>query len=328
MRCVPRWPPKAAQRRRLGRRTLQASQRQDVNAPFGVINAFKPPGPSSAAFGSWVRRISGASAVGHWGTLDPTACGVLVLALGKATRLLPLLPDARKRYVFELVPGARTTTGDATGEVSVRAPVPPKWASGLAEIAVSLVGPMTQIPPMHSAVKVDGRPLYQAARQGHDVPRAPRATTIHELRVIGSETSVARLYVDCAAGTYVRVLCEELGRRLDLPAHMGALLRVASGPFVLADSVRPDQIQAAPSGCIIDPLRVLEHPRVDLDDRGAQRFAHGNEIQLPAVAGAAAPEGAAPLAGEVLVTHAGALVGCGYLTRRDDTRLLAPSRVF
>lgn len=289
--------------------------------PFGFINAFKPPGPSSASFGGWVKRVSRATAVGHWGTLDPTACGVLVLALGKATRLLPLLPDARKQYVFELVPGERTDTGDATGTVVAKATVPPSWASGLCAAAASLVGTLTQVPPMHSAVKVDGRPLYVAARKGQEVARGPRAVTIHVLRVIESGASSARLFVECEAGTYVRVLCEELGRRLDLPARMGALLRIAAGSFSLGDSARPDEIAAGVDGCLIDPLSVLANPRVELDDFGAQRFVHGNEVRLQSAH-------SSPLVDEVLVTRAGVLIGSGRVTRHDDAHVLAPTRVF
>jgi tRNA pseudouridine55 synthase len=293
-----------------------------IRTPFGFINAFKPPGPSSASFGNWVKQLAGGAPVGHWGTLDPTACGVLVLAVGKATKLLPLLPHARKQYVFELVVGVSTDSGDATGAVIATSPVPAQWARALDDVAASLVGPHTQIPPMHSAVKVDGRPLYRAARLGLDVPRTPRPTVIHSLRAIAHEGATARLFVECDAGTYVRVLCEEIGRRLGVPARMGALLRVASGPFVIRDSVRPDQIGHDLAGCLIDPLVVLAHPRVELDAMETRRFAHGNEIRLTTVSQI---EGGA---GDVLVTSRGTFLGCGRLIVRDGTQLLAPTHVF
>ena len=299
------------------------------SASFGFINAFKPPGPSSAAFGNWVKHVCGAEAVGHWGTLDPTACGVLVLAVGKATKLLPLLPHARKKYVFELVVGVRTDTGDAKGAVIEELPVSDGWASELDAAASSLVGSLTQIPPMHSAVKVDGQPLYRLARKGRDVPRAPRATEIFELRVISHDKRTARLFIDCEAGTYVRVVCEELGRRIGLPAHMGALLRIASGPFVLRDSVTPQKIATDRTGCITNPLSVLANSRIELDERAAWRFAHGNEVHLSTSHGAVDLESTArPPATEVLVTRDGALVGCGFLLARDGATLLTPTRVF
>jgi len=301
------------------------------SATFGFINAFKPPGPSSAAFGNWVKHVCGAEAVGHWGTLDPTACGVLVLAVGKATKLLPLLPHARKKYVFELVVGERTDTGDAKGVIVERTPVSEGWASALASVASSLVGSVTQIPPMHSAVKIGGQPLYRLARKGQHVPRAPRAVEIFELRVIAHEERTARLLIVCEAGTYVRVVCEELGRRLGLPARMGALLRIASGPFELRDSVTPQTIATDLDSCITSPLTVLANPRVELDERGAWRFAHGNEVQLaPDICsnGPLGPFDSQESAPEVLVTRDGALVGCGVLVARGGTKLLAPTRVF
>jgi tRNA pseudouridine55 synthase len=295
------------------------------SAPFGFINAFKPPGPSSAAFGGWVRHACVAAAVGHWGTLDPTACGVLVLALGKATKLLPLLPHDRKRYIFELVLGSRTETGDWTGAPLEKAPITTGWERTLSHVAASLVGPLTQIPPMHSAVKVDGRPLYQAARAGHEVARSPRTVTIDSLAVVGCDRDRARLAVACSAGTYVRTLCEEIGRRLGIPAHMGALLRVAAGPFELHDSVLPNDIALDAAGCLIDPLTVLTYPHLELDDRAARRFAHGNDIHLRPETDIGAVASPSPT---VLVTHNGELIGFAMLIRHDDERRLAPMHVF
>jgi tRNA pseudouridine55 synthase len=295
-------------------------------APFGFINAFKPPGPSSAAFGNWVKHALHATAVGHWGTLDPAACGVLVLAVGKATKLLPLLPHARKSYVFELVAGERTDSGDAHGAVIEKVSVGEHWGDALAAAAASLTGSVTQIPPMYSAVKVDGQPLYRLARKGRELPRAPRPIEIFSLRVIAQNASGARLFIECEAGTYVRVVCEELGRCLGLPARMGALLRVASGPFALRDSVRPATIASDPLGSLIDPLAVLSNRRVELDERAAQRFAHGNEVRLTSKSGAVERNSTGDV--EVLVTRDGQLVGCGVLFARDGTESLAPSRVF
>jgi tRNA pseudouridine55 synthase len=298
------------------------------SAAFGFINAFKPPGPSSAAFGNWVKHVCGAEAVGHWGTLDPTACGVLVLAVGKATKLLPLLPHARKKYVFELIVGECTDTGDAKGTVIERMPVMEEWASALPGVASSLVGSLTQIPPMHSAVKIGGQPLYRLARKGQDVARAPRVTEIFELRIIAHDKRKARLVIACEAGTYVRVVCEELGRRLGLPARMGALLRIASGPFELRESVTPQSIATNLAGCITSPLTILANPRIELDERAAWRFVHGNEVQLDHCSnGSLDPLNVQP-ATEVLVTRDGALVGCGLLVVRDGTKMLAPTRVF
>lgn len=295
-------------------------------SPFGFINAFKPTGPSSAAFGNWVKHASGGAAIGHWGTLDPTACGVLVLGVGKATRLLPLIPSSRKQYVFEFVIGERTDTGDATGAVIETAKVGASWAQGLGAAAASMIGSQTQIPPMHSAVKIAGRPLYRSARAGVEIPRAPRATVVYDMRVLPqSEKNRARLFVECEAGTYVRVLCEELGRRLGFPARMGALLRIASGPFRLSDARVCEQIAANFSGCLINPLTILTNPRMNIDALSARRFAHGNEVRLAQNA-AADFEFRSPT-GEVLVTHGETLLGLGDVFARDGVSVLMPTRV-
>ncbi|HXW50946.1 MAG TPA: tRNA pseudouridine(55) synthase TruB [Candidatus Acidoferrales bacterium] len=295
-----------------------------MNPPFGFINAFKPPGPSSAAFGSWVKRVAGGVAVGHWGTLDPMACGVLVLGVGKATRLFPLIADATKSYVFELTVGEQTDSGDRAGTVIARAPVPEDWRERLLHAAAALVGPQLQVPPMHSAVKVAGSPLYRSARMGATVPRAARPTTIWELRVLAHDgrANTARLFVHCDAGTYVRVLCEDLGKKLGLPARMGALLRVASGPFVLRESATSERIARSLHDCLIDPLQVLTNPRHDLSALHAERFCAGNEVRVES------PERVEAVnALDVLVVSDGTLLGTGTFVDREGQTVLAPTRV-
>jgi tRNA pseudouridine55 synthase len=299
-----------------------------LSAPFGFLNAFKPPGPSSAAFGNWVKRLAGGVAVGHWGTLDPMACGVLLLGVGKATRLLPLIADSTKSYVFELVAGEQTESGDAAGAVVATAPVPEGWRERLATAAAALVGTHLQVPPMHSAVKVMGTPLYRSARAGATVPRSARPVTIHELRVLlgANEPRRARMFVRCDAGTYVRVLCEDLGKQVGVPARMGALLRVAAGPFQLRDSVAPAQIARSLEGSLVDPLRVLTQPRYDVDRVRAMRFCAGNEIALDSARTNAAARSAG-VSGDVLVAHEGALLGTAVVIARDTNAVLAPTRV-
>ena len=294
--------------------------------PFGFINAFKPVGVSSAAFGSWVKRLSGASAVGHWGTLDPSACGVLVLALGRATRLLPLLPHARKQYVFELIVGSTTDSGDRTGSLVRSVAVPIDWRARLPQVLRALIGTIEQTPPMHSALKVDGRPLYRSARAGIEVPRPAREVGIYQLRALDenmptardARRASARIFLECDAGTYVRVLCEDIGRELGLPAHMGALVRVAAGNFSLADAWPPDHLQHAIADAISDPLAALTQPRIELDAQTAARFLHGNEIDAPCDHDAQV---------ETLVLHAGRLLGSGRTLAREGQTMLAPVRV-
>jgi tRNA pseudouridine55 synthase len=290
---------------------------------FGFINAFKPPGLSSAALGNWVRRLTGGAPVGHWGTLDPLACGVLLLGVGKAARLFPLITDSRKCYVFELVVGERTDSGDACGTVIAKADIPKDWKRRLPQAARALIGVQRQVPPMHSAVKVGGTPLYRSARAGKDVPRPARRVTVYDMRVLAEspEPDRARLFVLCEAGTYVRVLCEDLGRTLGVPARMGALLRVAAGPFLLRDSVTPAQLENGFEQHLIDPLSVLDNPRVELDERRACRFACGNRV---ACSGRELPDDKK----FVLVIQAGKLIGIGRIDVSQAVPSLAPVHVF
>jgi tRNA pseudouridine55 synthase len=270
-----------------------------------------------------VKRLAGGAPVGHWGTLDPLACGVLVLGVGKATRLFPLIADARKGYVFELVVGERTDSGDACGTVIAKADIPKDWKRRLPQAARALIGVQRQVPPMHSAVKVGGTPLYRSARAGKDVPRAERRVTVHDMHVLAEspEPDRARLFVLCDAGTYVRVLCEDLGSSLGVPARMGALLRVAAGPFLLRDSVTPAQLENCFERHLIDPLSVLDSPRVALDQPRARRFAHGNRV---------ACSGREFLDDKklVLVIEHGELIGIGRIDVSQAVPSLAPVHVF
>jgi tRNA pseudouridine55 synthase len=256
--------------------------------------------------------------LGHWGTLDPDASGVLVLAVGHATRLLPLLGDGRKSYEFDLVLGSETDTGDAAGAQTVSSDVPNSWANKLPEILASMVGKLPQVPPMYSAVKVAGQPLYKAARRGEEVARAARDVEIHTLRVVNTSVARARLALECSAGTYVRTLCEEIGRRLGVPAHMDALVRTSAGPFTLSNACAEADLLADPFSHLIDPLEVLLQSRVALGTDDVARFSHGNAVTI---AGSEA-------SGEVLVTSGGRMIGTGLATVAQGGSTLQPTRVF
>ena len=286
--------------------------------PFGFINANKQAGITSTAFGSRVRRALGRVPLGHWGTLDPDATGVLVLAVGHATKLLPLLGDGRKKYEFDLVLGSATDTGDASGATIASSAMPDSWRLRLPDVVQSVIGELSQIPPMYSAVKVAGQPLYKSARRGEEVARRARTVEIHSLRVLEYGHSGARLALECSAGTYVRTLCEEIGTRLGVPAHMDALVRTAAGPFNLAGACGLEPLLADPSSYLIDPLNVLLQARVALRPEHLTRFAHGNAVPI-------AEESAS---GEVLVTCDGQMVGTGIVAAATEGAMLQPGRVF
>lgn len=253
---------------------------------FGFVNVFKPAGLTSVQVGARVRkmyaRLGGNKLpVGHLGTLDPMAAGVLPLALGKATRLIPLIEDRRKSYAFTLELGRTTTTGDATGTTLDSTPVPSDAAALLAEALARFVGSIEQIPPMVSALHHQGERLYDIARRGETVVRPPRPVTIYGLSLLGYETGVARLRVACSEGTYVRVLCEDLGKAIGCAAHMGSLLRDAAGPFVLYESNLLEEIEADPEAALIPPERIIPFPTIVLDGRGSADFRAGRMVPLP-----------------------------------------------
>ncbi|MEO9170542.1 MAG: tRNA pseudouridine(55) synthase TruB [Candidatus Baltobacteraceae bacterium] len=254
---------------------------------IGFVNVFKPAGPTSAQIVARVRRVYGIYgsdrriSVGHLGTLDPQAAGVLPVAVGKATRLIPLLTDQRKAYTAMLVLGSSTTTQDALGDEVATSSLPPDWQAMLAATVQRFVGKIDQIPPMFSAVHHEGKRLYELAREGKTVERRARAITVYAIRVLGFESNAARLRISCSEGTYVRTLCEDIGTAMGVPAHMGALVREASGPFVLYEARTLDEISLHPQEALIAPEHIIPFPTIVLDLRGSADFRAGRLVPLP-----------------------------------------------
>lgn len=288
---------------------------------LGFVNVFKPAGPTSAHVVARLRRIYGLYsrdrhiAVGHLGTLDPQAAGVLPVAIGKATRLIPLLTEQRKAYVCTIVPGRSTTTGDALGETVEYAGVPAGWERRLREVLPEFVGKIEQVPPMYSAVHHDGKRLYELAREGKQVERKARSITIYGLTMLGVERGAARVRVACSEGTYVRTLCEDLGKAIGVPAHMGALVREGSGPFVLYESRTLDEIADHPREAIIPPEHIIPFPTIVLDLRHSADFRAGRVVPLPS---------GAPAKHVFVRDESRTLVGVG----ETHGALLAPRKVF
>lgn len=260
---------------------------------LGFVNLFKAAGPSSAQTVARVRRIYSHYArdrdlsAGHLGTLDPQAAGVLPVAVGKATRLIPLLADQRKSYAFTLVLGRSTTTQDAHGETVEERQPDPHWATRLERALPAFAGRVAQTPPMYSAAHHEGKRLYELARQGKNVERKPRGITIYGLTLLGIESpgpgaaAVARLRLACSEGTYVRTLCHDIGAAIGIPAHMGALLREGSGPFVLYESRTLEEIASEPAAALIAPEHIIPFPTIVLDLRGSADFRAGRVVPLP-----------------------------------------------
>ncbi|MBE5801309.1 MAG: tRNA pseudouridine(55) synthase TruB [Clostridiales bacterium] len=211
----------------------------------GFINVLKPPGMSSAHVVGMVRRMLDGEKVGHAGTLDPEAAGVLPVMVGKAARLFDYMQDKEKAYVAEIAFGAATDTQDAQGTVIETGGQYPDEAA-LREAVKGFVGKGTQRPPMFSALKQNGRCLYELARQGQTVDIPEREVTVHSLEVASMTKNYgALLHVRCSKGFYVRTLCDDLGRALHCPAHMRFLLRTQSGVFTLETAATLEELQEA-----------------------------------------------------------------------------------
>jgi tRNA pseudouridine55 synthase len=241
----------------------------------GVAVVDKPAGVTSHDVVGMLRRRFGERQVGHGGTLDPDATGVLVVAVGKATRLLRFVEKTRKGYVGEVVLGTSTTTLDAAGEVVERFDMAGVTIEDARDVVAShLVGDIEQVPPMVSAIRVDGRRLHELAREGIEVERAPRPVTVHRFDVVDwVEAGVLAIEVECSAGTYIRSLADDLGRLLGGAAHLRHLRRTRVGEFTLAEARPPDECVLLP---VASAVRTL--PRVDVDAATAVLVGHGRVL--------------------------------------------------
>lgn len=252
----------------------------------GVLLVDKPVGPTSHDVVAAIRRASGQRKVGHAGTLDPLASGLLIVCLGPATRLVQFLTSHDKVYQAEARLGVETDTYDCEGQVVAQWAGPLPTDGAVAEAVASLCGEMPQEPPAFSAVKVGGIPSYRLARQGQPVRARPRQVTVHSIRWSRPEPARLELRVHCSAGTYIRSLVHDLGRRLGCGAHVAALRRLASGPFSvdqalpLAEAV--SRLARGEHRWMLDVGEALpEQPRLLLDGDAARRLALGQAVEGP-----------------------------------------------
>lgn len=216
------------------------SPRSPVN---GVLLLDKPRGLTSQQAVSRVKRLLNAAKAGHTGTLDPMAEGLLPIGLGEATKYTRFLLDADKTYRASLRLGVTTTTGDAEGEILLQRPVAVD-AAAVAAILPRFLGEQQQMPPMHSALKVDGRPLYSYARAGVTLERQSRTIRIDSLQAIDFKEEILTIRVSCSKGTYIRVLAEDMGEALGCGAHLVALIREASGGYELSQAISLQTLEA------------------------------------------------------------------------------------
>ncbi len=271
-----------------------SSARRPWRAVDGIVLLDKPPGLGSTTALQRVRRLLRAAKAGHAGTLDPMATGMLPLCFGQATKACGQLLGSSKAYRAELSLGARTDTADAMGTVLERGPVPALQEGAVRDLCRSLVGPQLQTPPMYSALKKDGRPLYELARRGEEVARAPREIVIQRLEPVEIAGDRLVFEVECSKGTYVRVLGEDIARGLGTLGFLSALRRLWVAPFQQAEMVTLEAVEAwaqaasdedLPPWLLPVDIAFEGLPRLDLDRVSTEQLCQGRVLALPLAAG-------------------------------------------
>ena len=251
----------------------------------GVLVIDKPAGLTSHDVVYRVRRLFH-SKVGHTGTLDPLATGVLVLLLGRATRLARFLRSDEKDYLAEIKLGTTTDTYDREGRVVSEKPVPPLDEAEVRAVLAGFVGSIKQVPPAYSAIKVGGRKLYERARRQEEVKPPERQIRIHRLELLGYEQETISVAVGCSAGTYIRSLAHDIGAVIGCGAHLWDLRRTRAGSFDLTRAVPLSALPNWGSQMIIPVGELLpEVPRLDLAEATAERVRHGNAFPFAAIPG-------------------------------------------
>ncbi|HYF95509.1 MAG TPA: tRNA pseudouridine(55) synthase TruB [Symbiobacteriaceae bacterium] len=244
----------------------------------GILNLLKPPGMTSHDVVSVVRRVLAIKKVGHTGTLDPGVAGVLPICVGRATRLAEYIAGEDKAYRAEITFGVTTDTQDSFGAVTGETDASHIGRGDVAYAITKFQGPIMQVPPMVSAVKVDGKRLYELAREGVEVEREARPVTIHRLQLLDFRPGlhpVAFVDVVCSKGTYIRTLAHDLGQALGVGAHMSYLVRTRSGPFTLQQAATLEELAAGRAPVLTPAAALGAMPRATVSPAAAERLKHG-----------------------------------------------------
>jgi tRNA pseudouridine55 synthase len=249
---------------------------------LGILLINKPIGITSHDAVYRVRRSLGIKRVGHSGTLDPNASGLLVMAIGHATRFLQYLALEPKEYIGSIRFGIETNTQDSEGQATRVREVPHLDLAAVRSAAEAFLGQQEQVPPMFSAVKVGGERLYKSARRGEEVERQPRIISVHEFEILhgAPEQDSLRFRCVCSGGTYVRTLAADLGERLGFGAHLASLTRTRVGRFDLNEAIEPDEAAASRLISLEEALSPM--PMVRLPEEKARMARHGNPVQAAA----------------------------------------------
>lgn len=286
----------------------------------GILIVDKPQGMSSHAVIGRVRRLFGLRKVGHAGTLDPLATGVLVVALGQGTRILQFLMEKEKTYRASMVLGITTDTQDSEGRIIATHGTDHLDRDRIEKACLSMIGSYDQVPPMYSALKKDGVPLYKLARKGIEVARKPRTVSIFTLDPVAIEPPAVTFDTRCSKGTYVRTICHDIGLRLGCGAHLTALRRLQSGPFTETDAVSLEMIEQTPpeerGGLLLSIGEALqEYPALAVTEEGIRRLGYGIPPTVAMVCGSIFPE---PCATVLLTGKGQPLAMARYAPSREN----------
>ncbi len=306
----------------MGRRRKRKPHERDVH---GILLLDKPDGITSNDALQRIKRIYRAARAGHTGSLDKPATGMLPLCLGEATKISAFLLDADKTYVTVAKLGVITSTADASGEIISTAAVPELSLHGLEQVIAQFAGEIEQVPPMYSALKVDGQRLYKLAYQGLEIERKPRAVTIYAIELLHFEHDTLTLEVHCSKGTYIRTLVEDIGHALGCGAHVKSLRRLSTGSFKEAQMVTLASVEALTSqdeqDAALDRLlmpidsALLHLQEVELTEEAAYYLCQGQAVTVMH----------APSEGIVRIyDHQRLFIGIGEI--KDDGRV-APKRL-
>ena len=249
----------------------------------GLVLLDKPQGLTSFTAASIMKRAYGTKRVGHTGTLDPLATGVLPVLVGRATRLCSYILESDKRYIASVKLGITTDTLDITGEVLTKT-TPNVTSEQLLETLEKFKGTISQVPPMYSAIRIDGKHLYDIAREGGEVERAAREVTIHKLELLSFRDDEFTIDITCSKGTYIRTLADDIGKALGCGATMASLRRVETAGFKIEDCNDPDIVKLNPSKYLLSPeLAVPQFSNVYITEKQGARFMCGGELSLDRV---------------------------------------------
>lgn len=267
--------------------TRRSRRSREAPGPSGFLVVDKPQGVTSHDVVNAARRWFGTRRVGHLGTLDPRATGVLPLAIRDATKLIPFVATEPKVYVGAIRLGVATDTYDAEGDVVRRHEGALPAEDKVRAAFCAFEGDIEQVPPMYSSVKHAGEPLHRLARRGEHVERAPRTVHVESIEIERFAPPDVQLRVICSGGTYVRCLAEDVGVALGCGAHLAELRRLRSGPFAIEDAVAVEAMDAAadPGAHIVAPHLALGLPTVELSDADCRRVSHGGDVAMPPAAG-------------------------------------------